>query len=926
VFDFFRVAKVHGLHSSIQRSAPHRLSVPLNIIMSFMFRGKRNGLSFTALNGDTDHHFVDDDSEDDAKSFADSKVKNHSNKKSATLIAKEQNISKKDSWRNDVSSVGSSHDLSVTASSHYTVESFHTAKSMSAKKKKKLQRKQEKQSLYTKTINKPLKSKVNRDMETNTSFAQIESSVVSGMTKDTVKKKKRFKQLFSAFKRKKKEKESPKEEPIEVKVVLHQPDELAINSKKDETIEYSENVFAMDVSSMDVDDSGFMSLETSKEWNLMSSPSLEFYSFEKDDISELLANVPSHDTGEELWTPSDQICFDRIVDQDHTTTGFQNTPNEWDNLPSKAWSIEPLSVRNLTTTHTEDNSLSLLPEITDDKDNDEKFTRSSAFDDDFGETYIHRSGSRASSAYTSSENDSDSSSSRELDFSTDSRLHQSTSSRITLGIMAQISGLVDRSTLTSNTGETTQYGTAYTYELDDTFDSQDDDEIAKALLRSIDSNDLAVIPDIEVIDGHISHVSANEDDLPFQANVSQIDIFGADTSADISSLIDSDQSLFHSHDSDIKNQSHDSSKIKQTDYGDSHYHSHVVPSDFEKHMTPVREDTKSNYWVQDFKNTAEASQPNVEWPETPIKKIPETPTNRGGVSLNKNGSTLENLETSFSSVQSSPGTHIVKPKVVSPRIRLHHDALLNRKNNEPTSSTSTTSPFFWRSHPPVRGTTDVASPATILQQPSKKLRNVPEVSKKLSLSKMVESKQTKVVPTTASQDNNGAEPNSTGSIAWKRALFESKSKMNISSSVTKAQRFISSIKQSQIFERETLNHPKTPLSNYKGKDRYASFSPKMPNAVASTPDSAATTTSNTKFQNTNDIPPFIEKKPMNDDAISGCSNSIADRISAFERISQRSKQSNWMNGSSSLKDKMPLNSYTLSKLENIGKNVSGLWQ
>jgi len=969
-------------------------------MMRFLFGGKRRGLNFAALDGDTDSQADDDNGDNDSKTLGyydrDFNVTNRTTKKVATDIAREENTSAS-SWMNDgSSSVGSSRDLNVTASSHYTAESFHTAKSKSTKKNKK----REKQLAYTKTLNKPLKSKVSRDMETNTSFAQIESSVVSGVTTDTAKKKKRFKQLFSAFKRKTKgnEEVSRNDQPTEVKVSVHQQVESSAHSKKDETVDYSENVFAMDVSSMDADDSGFLSVGTSKEWNLMSNPPQDFYSFDNEDISEMLANVPSHDTATDIWTPSEHISFDQRVDDGHISSEVKKPVNTWDfesasydkkssNLPIssghvdsfiKPWSTEPRSSRSIYTNPTEGTSSSfLLPEITDDNYDDKKIAKSSVFDSGFGQRYIRTSDSLGSSVYTSSENDSDSSSSSELDFSSDSRLHQSSSSRITLGIMAQISGLVDRSTLTSNTGETTQYGTAYTYELDDTFDSQDDDEIAKALLHSVDSNDLAIVPDIEVINGHINHTTPQkEDESLFQTNVSEIDIFGMDTSADISSLMDSDQSLFRSHDSGIKDQSHSLEEIEHAPhspidafdtakYDDLHSmnYDQGMPSTFDNRMTSIRQETKLNDRMQAYMNTAEAIQPNVDWPETPIKKAPSTPIRKGGgLSPNGNGSTLDdNLETSFSSMHSSPGTQIRNSKAVSPRISLHHDLLLKQKTTAPiSSSSSSTRPFFWRSHPTGGNEKDVTSPAPMKQQRFDKSRVGREAPSNKILPSIykreVESKNKQYVPssttttttttaaattttttTTTTAKEKGMEPSSSGSIAWKKALFESKSKMNVSASITKAQTFVSSIKQNPFFERESISYnPKTPpFSKYKKKNEThaaTSVSPNIPNVVVSTPDSVETTSGTFGFKKPNGIPSFIEQKPMSDDAISGCSNSIADKILAFESISKRSKPERWTNASSPssssprlAKNPMPLNSSTLSKLKTMGKNMGGLW-
>ena len=72
------------------------------------------------------------------------------------------------------------------------------------------------------------------------------------------------------------------------------------------------------------------------------------------------------------------------------------------------------------------------------------------------------------------------------------------------------------------------------------------------------------------------------------------------------------------------------------------------------------------------------------------------------------------------------------------------------------------------------------------------------------------------------------------------------------------------------------------------------------------------------------IPFIIEKKPLDDDAISGCSSSIADRIKAFETKAGSGTDS--ANTKPSMFSRTaPLNSYALSKLRNVTNNVGGLW-
>jgi hypothetical protein len=68
----------------------------------------------------------------------------------------------------------------------------------------------------------------------------------------------------------------------------------------------------------------------------------------------------------------------------------------------------------------------------------------------------------------------------------------------------------------------------------------------------------------------------------------------------------------------------------------------------------------------------------------------------------------------------------------------------------------------------------------------------------------------------------------------------------------------------------------------------------------------------------NGIPILIEKKAVDDDAISGCSSSIADRIKHFESKSQSNKPD--ITGRST-----PLNSIALSKLRTMTNSVGGLW-
>uniref|UniRef100_A0A7S3QAM1 Uncharacterized protein n=1 Tax=Chaetoceros debilis TaxID=122233 RepID=A0A7S3QAM1_9STRA len=74
-----------------------------------------------------------------------------------------------------------------------------------------------------------------------------------------------------------------------------------------------------------------------------------------------------------------------------------------------------------------------------------------------------------------------------------------------------------------------------------------------------------------------------------------------------------------------------------------------------------------------------------------------------------------------------------------------------------------------------------------------------------------------------------------------------------------------------------------------------------------------------------DIPRTIEKKPLDDDAISVCSSSIADRIKAFEKISGTKNATRGKPSIFTRPEK--LNSFSLSKLRNVTNNVGvgGLW-
>ena len=75
------------------------------------------------------------------------------------------------------------------------------------------------------------------------------------------------------------------------------------------------------------------------------------------------------------------------------------------------------------------------------------------------------------------------------------------------------------------------------------------------------------------------------------------------------------------------------------------------------------------------------------------------------------------------------------------------------------------------------------------------------------------------------------------------------------------------------------------------------------------------------------IPRTIEKKPLDEDAISGCSSSIADRIKAFEKKNTHEPVhiSGVDSKPSMFSRSAPLNSYALSKLRNVTTNVGGLW-
>ena len=76
------------------------------------------------------------------------------------------------------------------------------------------------------------------------------------------------------------------------------------------------------------------------------------------------------------------------------------------------------------------------------------------------------------------------------------------------------------------------------------------------------------------------------------------------------------------------------------------------------------------------------------------------------------------------------------------------------------------------------------------------------------------------------------------------------------------------------------------------------------------------------------VPHTIEKRAVDDDAMSGCS-SMADRIKQFETKSQSNDdgkpRDNGKHGTSMFNRTTPLNSYALNKLRNVTSNVGGIW-
>ena len=74
------------------------------------------------------------------------------------------------------------------------------------------------------------------------------------------------------------------------------------------------------------------------------------------------------------------------------------------------------------------------------------------------------------------------------------------------------------------------------------------------------------------------------------------------------------------------------------------------------------------------------------------------------------------------------------------------------------------------------------------------------------------------------------------------------------------------------------------------------------------------------------VPRTIDKRALDDDAISGCSGSIADKIKQFETKSQTSESVRHEGGRHGIFNRAtPLNSFALSKLRNVTNNVEGLW-
>jgi len=126
--------------------------------------------------------------------------------------------------------------------------------------------------------------------------------------------------------------------------------------------------------------------------------------------------------------------------------------------------------------------------------------------------------------------------------------------------------------------------------------------------------------------------------------------------------------------------------------------------------------------------------------------------------------------------------------------------------------------------------------------------------------------------------------------------------------------------------------PPNPASftpNPTSTSKYSNYRPKSPfqanrNSFLSRRNDPTAASATLSGNNSNiahgGIPRTIEKKPLDDDAISGCSSSIADRIKAFENTGSDSHSKPRMFGRSA-----PLNSYALSRLRNVTSNVGGLW-
>mmetsp|Transcript_4016 Transcript_4016/g.7712 ORF Transcript_4016/g.7712 Transcript_4016/m.7712 type:complete len:1043 (-) Transcript_4016:861-3989(-) len=291
---------------------------------------------------------------------------------------------------------------------------------------------------------------------------------------------------------------------------------------------------------------------------------------------------------------------------------------------------------------------------------------------------------------------------------------------------------------------------------------------------------------------------------------------------------------------------------------------------------------------------------------------------------------------SVSNSESNKNNHRIDPKADEPEIKTTAvDMYLKRvksKRNDPLFEPGkardrvSTSPELKNLSGKVRNSSfrNVHAP-----KPKDQPTGVVETKNKQSINKTSNpnpSQESKHRPETIIIEKNNVQEKSnktsSPSMEWKKVI---ETKIKSTSEKIKAARHQA---KSPTFE-ATNNQSKTIQTSSKRapspfQANKNSFLNKWQAQSTSTTTMPSSTSSNHLVQQKDDIstrngiPFVIEKRSVDDDAISGCSSSIADRIKHFESKSQSNKPE--ISGRST-----PLNSFSLSKLRSMTNNVGGLW-